>query len=148
MASAEADERLLLVKSAWYRGKAKINLRHLVAEDRRTRGVRTVDPKIVKNLVNIFRLEGCFRLEPEHHVPVLISERLLEDVLRETQKRRADLMGYGEPPHLLLADDVRLKVLHGQHRLLAAEQYLWDKWWVVDIYSDGKLLRPRSKSRV
>jgi Protein of unknown function (DUF3723) len=43
----------------------------------------------------------------------------------------------GQTHFLELPQDTSLEVLHGKHRLLAAEKFLLDKWWTVELYSDG-----------
>lgn len=43
----------------------------------------------------------------------------------------------GELQFLVFPSDFRLTLLHGKHRSLAAEQFLWDKWWVAKFYSEG-----------
>jgi hypothetical protein len=77
---AALDERICLDKATCYRGKAKIFLQKLKFE-RMLPGVRTIHDKHVDRLVNIFREEGCFRHIPWNYVPVLISDRTLNQSL-------------------------------------------------------------------
>ncbi|GBF63945.1 hypothetical protein TMEN_6613 [Trichophyton mentagrophytes] len=137
MTSPAADREYFRHKATFYRGTVKVDLRHLKFEDPKRDGVRTISQKNVERLIEVFRLEGCMRLEPEHHVPALIPQEILEDSLRNSGLEQEEIMEYAIPKHLHLAESVRLTVLHGQHRLLAAKQFLWDKWWVVDLYSDN-----------
>jgi hypothetical protein len=69
-------DALFLQKQYHYRGRAKISLHHLKFEDENVAGGRTVDPKNIARLVEVFESEGCLRLEAENHIPALIGETL------------------------------------------------------------------------
>jgi hypothetical protein len=88
--------------------------------------VRGENEKIVESLKGKFRKEGCFRLEPRNHVPVIIElfdflsilellelnpESLLEN-LRETL------------PRLKFPPNFRLSCLHGRQRVEAVKAVL------------------------
>ena len=77
-------DALFLQKQYHYRGRAKISLHHLEFEDENVAGGRTVDPKNIARLVEVFESEGCLRLEAEHHIPALIGETLLGGLLRDS----------------------------------------------------------------
>ena len=121
-----------------YRGSAKIKLKHLQFDT-----TAFVDPKNVARLTQIFEIEGCHRLDLEHHVPAMISDRVLQSNLRLSNITGADLMRNRIPPKLKLPKDVKINCLHGKHRIAAANSFLYlpdDKWWTVDLYSDRMLL--------
>lgn len=135
----DLDSNIAAERSRAYRGAAKVQIRHVLFEDNNQLGARPVDPKNVARLLKIYELEGCFRLEPEHHVPVLISSEALSAALRAAQLEAGSLMTCGEPPSLDLPY-FPIVGLHGIHRLKAANQHLDpdDKWWVVNFYLNGR----------
>ncbi|KAK3167632.1 hypothetical protein OEA41_010759 [Lepraria neglecta] len=97
-----------------------------------------VDPKNVTRLTQIFELEGCHRLDLEHHVPAIIDDKVLQSNLRLSNITSLDLM-QRIPPKLKLPADFNLDCLHGKYRIAAAKSFLYlpdDKWWTVDLYSD------------
>ncbi|KAF3484322.1 uncharacterized protein GIQ15_03646 [Arthroderma uncinatum] len=131
-----SDQRLFLEKASHYVGRAKIDLRHFCFK-RNLSEVRTISDKQVENLVNGFWHYGCYRLKPDNYVQALISSDVLQHVLATQRLERQDLLGDAEPRDLELPVDAFVEVLHGRHRLLAAECFLWDKWWVADLYVDN-----------
>jgi hypothetical protein len=145
MASDSANEAVRTGHAFWqercryYRGSARINIHHLVPRDDRN---YTFSDKNVNRLLEIFRLEGAQRLEPEHAVPALVSEALLEEGLRRAGVERERLLRHDELNSLEFDPGVKLTVLHGQHRLRAASQFLTvtqGRWWRVELYDDGEL---------
>ncbi len=138
MGSSHVDvENLSAERERLFCGSVKVPIFKLVAEDVLT-NPRQLDPKNVARLRNIFLLEGCQRLDPQHHVPVLINQATLGQALRSSNIPRASLKSLDEPQ--LLSLDGVITYLHGRHRLEAAKDVLKadDKWWVVDVYLDGK----------
>jgi len=135
--SPELDLHLCTERNRAYKGRAKVQIRWLSFDDW-VRGTRPLDPKNVARLVKIFNLEGCFRREPEHYVPALISPKALDVALTQANCNAGELFAVTEEPVSLELSN-SLICLHGRHRLEAAKQYLdtEDKWWVVDLYSDG-----------
>ena len=104
---------------------------------------RQLDPKNVARLFGIFKLEGCRRLEPQNHVPSLISQTALNALLEHVPGGLSSLNLRDQTPvHIDSNHD--LKCLHGQHCIEAAKKYLYpdDKWWTVDLYADDKVTLP------
>jgi hypothetical protein len=134
------DQAIFSEKSDSYRGIAKIPLHHFTFE-KVIPGVRTIRQNHIDALVNSFESEGCFRLNPDNFVKVLINDEILQRCLRRQNLRENDLLQPGEPHFLDLPDGIKLTVIHGKHRLLAAETFLFDKWWIAQLYSDGKKTR-------
>ena len=99
-----------------------------------------LDPKNVARLVQIFKLEGCDRLDIEHRVPVLIDSQILRQSLVASRKSNSDLLGE-IPPTLSFPVNTQLKCLHGRYRLAAAKEFLehGNKWWTVDFYDQTTL---------
>ncbi|EED21208.1 conserved hypothetical protein [Talaromyces stipitatus ATCC 10500] len=125
------DVALFREKSRFFLGRAKIQLANLNFD----RNIQLHEKVHVDKLVDVFRGEGCHRLDPWNHVPVAIDRNTLSARLRLAGLDNDDLIREGEPP--LLRFTTPLRVLHGRRRLLAAEEYLWDKWWIAELYSDG-----------
>ena len=133
-----SEEKLIVQdKQAHFRGTAKVKLKHLKFEEHLT----LFDPSNVSRLVNIFKLEGCARLDPDHHVPVVIHESQLKSALGQSHASEADLLKplQTEPPELFFPSGFTLTCLHGQHRIAAAREFLLpgDQWWIVDLYVSG-----------
>lgn len=129
------DERSLLErKRSHYKGSAKVPISLLQTH---AESSFTIDSKNVTRLIRVFELEGCYRLEPSHHVPATISRQHFE---RSLKQKKIDHDQLFDPSDLPLIDPEGVIVLHGRHRLEAAHAYLEpeERWWVVDFYDDGK----------
>jgi hypothetical protein len=126
-------------KASHFQGSASIKLKHLVFENDQVPGTRPLDRKNVARLIKIFELQECRRLEPNHYVPAVISEEILNTALQKAGISQANLLTKDEPPQLCLDNSIKLTCLHGKHRLAAADEFLLpgDKWWVVDLYKEG-----------
>lgn len=125
-------------KQSCFRGSAKIHLKHINFEC----DDLYLDPKNVARLLQVFQLEGCFRLDLEHHIPAIIDEDELRRSLQKSGIASGDLFRRQAPPTLDLdTSTTTLKCLHGRHRIEAAKEHLLpgDKWWTVDLYSNGTL---------
>jgi len=131
---------ILTEKHKAFRGSAKIRISELSPEVILTNPPRQLDLKNVARLRRIYEIEGCQRLEPEHHVPVLVDEEALGKALKKDGVPGASLKGLREPP--LLEFGTKITYLHGRHRLEAGVGFLGvdDRWWVADIYLEGELL--------
>ena len=140
----EAD--LLADKARAFYGRAKVSLSNLRFEGDEVAGTRTLNPRNITRLRNIFELEGCLRLEPEHHVPAVIERSTLEAALRASTLQLQDLKS-GEPKPLTLPPGTALVCLHGRHRVEAAKQHFGpaEKWWVADLYSCGRRAPPEPR---
>ena len=137
MNSAEEAERFSK-KKKHFKGSAKIDLEHL--QFAKFDASEFLNPKNVARLKRIFELEGCLRLDPEHHIPVIIDLDILERSLAQSRIRRGDLFDSRIPPELTLPPDCVVICLHGRHRIAAARECLLadDRWWTVDIYSESR----------
>ena len=144
MPSSIHEANLLADKARAFHGKAKVSLSNLRFEGDEVVGTRILNPRNITRLRNIFELEGCLRLEPEHHVPAIIETSILEAALRASKLQLQDLKT-GEPRPLTLPSGTRLLCLHGRHRVEAAKQHFGpaEKWWVVDLYSCGRRVLPK-----
>ena len=135
------EEEKFAAKQSRFHGSAKIHIKHFVFRQINSQLPTdlTLDPRNIERLTRIFKLEGCLRLDLEHHVPAVISDESLANSLRQSGVRVGDLRKRGSPPMLALPENFNLVCLHGKHRIAAAKKILLpgNKWWTVDLYSDG-----------
>lgn len=136
MDDAEEVQRLC-IKRHHFQGSAKIYLEHLQFAKHDVS--EFLDQKNVARLKKIFELEGCLRLDPEHHIPVVIDSETLKQSLTKSAISRGDLFTSTIPPELVLPGKYVVTCLHGRHRIAAARDFLLasDRWWTVDIYSQS-----------
>lgn len=134
--SQKADQ-LVTQRLRYFRGYAKIELQHLVFEDMDVIGSCEVDRKNVERLVEIFKIEGCGHLEPEHRVAAIIDAQILEEAAASSMVTNEMLLKEVDPPSLRFRQDIQLLCPYGKHRLLAAKVY-GEKWWLVELYLKGK----------
>lgn len=138
MPTDTADKGQLRDKLRHFRGRARVSLDRLHYDGISMRG--TVDEKHINHLVKVFQVEGCSRLhDPNYYVPGIISHHDLEDALASSNLRVLDLMQDGAPYFLNIREGTRIRVLHGEHRLRAAEKFLepTERWWTVVLYTTG-----------
>jgi hypothetical protein len=136
----DPDLELFEQKAHFYRGRAKIDIQRLRDEEGVNEPTRTIDEQNVVRLHQVYELDDCLRLDPDHFVPALVDPPLLREALTLSQLQQRDLLGYNEPKHLDIPIGGQVRILHGRHRLLAAERSLLpgDKWWVVELYDHGQ----------
>jgi hypothetical protein len=125
---SKRDIQIIREKSRAFRGSVRIPLEKLQHEDPPL-NPRQQDDKNISRLVESFRRDGCYRLEPGNHVPVLISESELPKELSHDNEA-LPLYNPKKP----------LTFLHGRHRIEAAREFLTEgeQWWVVDVYCNGE----------
>ena len=127
-----------------YQGTVRVSLQHLVFDpDLLGRPKQQfLQSKNVERLRHIFATEGCHRLEPAHRIAALISRQELQILGEHSNLSQSALHSNAKSdlPMLTMPVGMRLRVLHGQHRLEAARRFLpsKDAWWAVDLYLDGK----------
>lgn len=134
--TSSKDLLILEERARTYRGPFKVSLGHISLEDT-PHDTRQRDPKNVTRLLESFALEGCNKLQPENYISVLASGVDLpsQNILSKS---------YLEEPSSF-APKSNVVCLDGHHRIQAAREYLAgeDRWWVANVYSDGKVsLRP------
>jgi hypothetical protein len=112
----------------FFKGRAKIRLCNL---DVTTTSTRTTREEHIHALVQKFQSEGCVRLNPDNYVKLLVpSDFRYASSLSDHISSDDEVLD--------LPDHVRISVLHGKHRILAADRALWDKWWITDFYTESK----------
>jgi hypothetical protein len=121
------DLQVFQEKSRTFCGSVKVPLGKLQHEEIPEKP-RQTDQKNIERLVGVFGGEGCWRLDPDNHIEGLIP---LSDV-SEIHPTTANLFPLYNPSS-------PLKYLNGHHRIEAARKFLTgnDRWWVVDLYSEG-----------
>lgn len=133
------DQQVFDERRRAYLGKARIGIYQLTFALDGIYEARPLDTKNVARLVKTFEMEGCSRLDPDHHVPALISRIALSNAFPRVNSSGACKENFDDIPNIVV--DEPLVCLHGQHRLAAAAQFLEpeDKWWIVDLYLDGMI---------
>ncbi|KAH8691896.1 hypothetical protein BGW36DRAFT_362925 [Talaromyces proteolyticus] len=119
-------------KTRYFRGCAKVKFPHLLCEDR-IPGTRALEEKNVRRLVELFQIEGCQAVEPEHRIAAKIRDDDLTKVLSKNDITQEDLLKSLEPPLLEFDPEVHLLCAQGKHRLEAAKKCGLDSW-VVELY--------------
>ncbi|KAK2809765.1 hypothetical protein FQN50_003610 [Emmonsiellopsis sp. PD_5] len=130
-----------------FRGYAKIDLSHFICEGDSVVGSRPRG-KNADRLLRIFKSAGCDRRDPEHHIPVLISNDILDQALSRSQMTQEALLSSIDPPQLILGSETRLVYLKGKSRLGAAHEFFLpgNKWWGAKLYLDT--LPPAAKAQL
>lgn len=137
---AESIERKIAEdRSANYRGTVRVRFEFLEFD---TESSRELDQKNIERLIEVYEIDRCDPLQPERHIPALISQRSLELATKHTGTSAGNLLCPQELPlELKFPPGHHLKCLHGQHRVEAAKQWgellLKDRWWAVDLYLEG-----------
>jgi hypothetical protein len=129
-------------KNSNYRGTACVDLEVLEFSSGFVRGE---NEKIIESLKGKFKKEGCYRLDPRNHVPVIIEPSDFLSILELSELNPDSLMENPRetPPRLKFPPGFRLSCLHGRQRVEAAKAVLrkpGDRWWTVDLYIAGKFL--------
>lgn len=133
-------------KAAYLLGIAKIDLDQLAFDIASPNGHRKESKKIQTKLINVFKLEGCRRLEQQHFIDALISRETLSAALQPHGKSIESFRGSYDASDGSLRDVLRLRLsgplqcLSGLHRVAAAKRYLNknDRWWTVRLYEKDR----------
>lgn len=133
----DAEHQLTAERALKYQGTAKIDLNEITFSSSFT---QECDPRNIARLCEVFRKDGCRRLDPRNHVTGVVDKQSLKRARQAASVTKQDLLT--NPPdryphlHFQVGD---VKCLHGQHRLKAASDILppSERWWVVDLYRDG-----------
>lgn len=131
---AALERNVSVDKLAKYKGTARISIDHLYFPH----SCRQPDKRIVEQLKRDFEGEGCIKDQANNRIPAIIHDSILESGLEKlaisTEAFKAS--SKEKPVHIYFSADVKLQCLHGQHRILAAKEFLdaSDRWWTVDLY--------------
>ena len=128
------DSKIYKERQQTYKGIARISLDVLYFQPDEH---RNIDPKQVNFLKECFQKDRCRRLESKNYIEATIDEGSLDAALRKAGVSNRELLE--ESPYLRFPRGFQLRCRHGQHRILAAREYLLpdDKWWTVELYTSG-----------
>ena len=81
-------------------------------------------------------MKSCSRLDPNHHVPVLIGRAGLTDAYARAKSESTVATNLDSILNIVM--DSPLTCLHERYGLAAATQFLQpeDKWWIVNFDFD------------
>lgn len=132
-------------KALNFKGTARVRLSQLLFLD----PIRPIDIKIVKALKRDFKAEGCLQHEVDCSIPAIIDDVSLTSALATFNVSAGSFKATStsHPAKFELPSNLQLKCLHGQHRIIAATEYLpsGDRWWLVDIYGEGQYWNSSNK---
>ncbi|KAJ9621803.1 hypothetical protein H2204_011719 [Knufia peltigerae] len=131
-----AQNELSHERHAKYYGTAKIPLDALDLDN----GLDfNIDKRNVERLINIFEHNHVQRLKPDNYVNALVSRYDLERCLQLSHLSMATLLEDVNLPVIEVAEGVKFRLIHGQHRIRAARQFLdieQGRWWSVELYDE------------
>ncbi|KAF7166680.1 hypothetical protein CNMCM6106_002396 [Aspergillus hiratsukae] len=132
------EERTMARAAEYFRGHAKILLRHLEFHSPLFAS-RAFDPTHVERLKNVFQQDACARSEPCNFISAVIDDDTLNQAIIQSSATVEALRSETEMPFLLLPNGYRLRCLYGRHRVEAAKEVLipGDSWWSVTLYHDS-----------
>ncbi|KAH6675994.1 hypothetical protein B0J14DRAFT_509686 [Halenospora varia] len=120
---------------AKYMGSARVWITHLDFPH----PSRQIDRKVIAQLKRDFDGEGCIQEKPDHRIPAIIEDTVLQAGLQRLaiSAETFRTTSRDNPPQLHLGSGVKLECLHGQHRAVAAKEHLVPslRWWIVDLYN-------------
>ncbi|KAH6699447.1 hypothetical protein EV126DRAFT_342066 [Verticillium dahliae] len=130
------EQQLYRDRGQFFRGTARIRFANLYFG---SSCPRELDERITAELKERFTNEGCLRLEPMHHIPAIINQKLLESCLAASPDVSQSLLlehQDQQPPELTLPQETTVECLQGLHRVAAGKAYLprRDWWWTIDLY--------------
>jgi hypothetical protein len=135
----QEDARIESERRLKFRGAARISLDPLQLSNEE---YEELDWENVQRLKDAYQEEGCRREAENHRILVLIDRSDLNTALEISGIPAASLLTprQGDYPELQLRANLRLKCLHGKHRIQAGREFLSprDMWWIADLYLSGK----------
>lgn len=127
----EAQSRQINAEiSSKFQGTAKISLDCLLFQPE-----GESNEEKTNRLVEIFRREGCDRLNERHAIPGNITADLFSESLRQSNLTTIDLRS-PEPPILSLPTGAYVRCFYGKHRVEALRRLKHlSPWWTVKLYA-------------
>lgn len=138
MADSTIESQTYLNQRRAFCGSIKCPIRRLRFESI-TVDPRQLDPSNVARILEIFKLEGCRRLEPQNHVPALLSQPVFNALV----ERIPGGLNLQDQTTVLMDPTSNLKCLHGRHCIEAAKKYLHP---LVDIVTSSSCRADRGAS--
>lgn len=140
----ESDEKALeAYRRGRFHGSARVSLDNLTFEEGFSHLMD--DGRNIHRLKWILKLQGCLRISPQYHVPVLIDAADWGRVVTMCESRNEFL------PELAMTQSMKLRAQRHESIIAAARETLSGerRWWVVDVYvDDPSTLLPASPTRV
>ncbi|KAJ6102590.1 hypothetical protein N7486_005017 [Penicillium sp. IBT 16267x] len=130
----DTELQLAIERRLKYQGTAKIELSQLSFHPSAS---RQFDQNNVDRLCEVFRKDGCHRLEVQNHISGVVTSGHLKRARQAAQITAEELLTNScEKCPMLSFSPGQVLCLHGQHRLRAAEDVLApsEQWWTVDLY--------------
>jgi hypothetical protein len=125
-------------KAAKYLGTALVSIAHLTFPH----PCRQIDRKVIEQLKRDFEGEGCLNEDISNGVPVMIDNETFHAGLEKLAMTAGDFKAASKTALLRfqLNYGTKLECLHGQHRVLAAKEFLSSarSWWSADLYGTGR----------
>ena len=135
------EEGICRDELANYKGSAQVWITHLDFPH----PIRQIDRRVITQLKRDFDGEGCIKTRPEHRVPAVIGESMLQEALQKLaiSSETFKAISRDNPLKIDLGRGAKLECLHGQHRILAAKEYLVPslRWWILDLYSTSTYIQ-------
>jgi hypothetical protein len=126
--------------ATYFRGFAKVHLGHIASD--------TYNEKNVRQYLRLFKTGQYSREDPLHTIAVTIGSEILVRAVSQHGIDVSILYDPRTPPLLTLEEDIQLPCLQGRDLLEAAKRSLGfgEKWWVVRLYSAGRLNLPTTEN--
>lgn len=108
---------------------------------------RDLDPKNLDRLRRVFRQNHCRRLDVDNHVPAIVSPHDLANALRKANISQQSLLTTDarQLPELVFWEGSYLGFMVVTLSRLDPAEVLppANRWWTVDLYSDGNYAEKR-----
>ena len=144
---ADREEKLAAEGRGKYKGTARVPLEVLHFPWAQP---REPNQKSVDTLKRCFEKGQCDRVT-RNHVPAVIDQSDLDEVLRSSNASAKRLLNNEGSPHpkLTFPAGYQLCCLHGRQRIQAAREVLppRERWWTVDLYLAGMCNRGSEDNR-
>ncbi|KAJ5946390.1 hypothetical protein N7454_003229, partial [Penicillium verhagenii] len=140
----ERTNELAAQRLRFFQGCVIIEICHLKYESTPILGSRQLDEKNVERLKDIFEIEGCGNLEPEHKIAALIDEQTLRAGLSTSNLTSQSIKDPALQHCLSFENDCQLACVYGRHRIDAANR-VQVRTWLVDLYLEA-LIQLREES--
>jgi hypothetical protein len=137
------DEDFAAGKLTCYRGIARLPLHALRFENGTVlEKHRNLSHENVVRLERIYGQVGCARLQEENVINAIVEDGDLVAALSTHGMSLDDMRNLRWPQDAPILHLENVQCLSGMHRIEAARRFLNenDKWWIVRLFSYGKLL--------
>ena len=106
---------------------------------------REINDQNVQRLLSSFELTGCLQLDPQHHLPAIITPTTFHEAVSQADSTNeaASDRDASRWPTVSFPPQLQIQCLRGKHCIDVAKQYLTGRarWWVIDFYSEGETVQ-------